>query len=55
MSTEVQNCSQNVVHRRASRCTEKESGGMVQPVWTVCLYEIIGCVTDARKKELTRP
>lgn len=50
MCTGVMRSSRNVVHCRSSNNME-EVGGLVQPVWTVCMEEVVECVVSAGVEE----
>lgn len=49
MSTEVGRSSQSVIYRRSSKYME--SGGLVQPIWRLCLNEIVRPVASTEIQE----
>lgn len=53
MATKVGSSSKSVVYWRFSTCSE-EVGGLVRPIWTVCLDEILRCVGKAAIGEETK-
>lgn len=46
ISTQIGSSLQNVIHRRSSEYFE-EGGGFVQPIWTVCMDEMVRFVASA--------
>lgn len=49
--TEIRGSVQSVVYRRSSKCIE-EIGGLLQPVWTMCLDGLVSCVASPGIVEL---
>lgn len=53
MSTEVVRSPQIMVHRRSPKHVE-EGSGLVQPIWTTCLEEIVRYVASARIRKVRK-
>lgn len=50
ISSEISSKLQSVEDKNACRRLE-EGGGVVQPIWPVCLDEIVGCISGEERKE----